>query len=507
MLSVFPDEISVVDHLAAHCLGLDEETLIRRAGAAVAEEIAKRRGPTSVMILCGGGNNGADGYAAALSLSAMGYAVQAVDVFAKGQRSEGGRAVLAEYRAVLGAPLTLDEAFEREAEIYVDALLGTGARYDLLTEEGLRILSLLQEKNAFLVAVDLPLGVDAAYGRVAKKHLAVDLTVMLSYAKLGLLSYPAREACGELVLREMGLVLPEITAQITTHLIADDEYVKNTLPKRKKNTHKGSFGRVALVAGSQKYRGAALLAAEGAARMGVGYVSLYTEETVLSFVGRRRPELLFEAAPSSALWTEEDIGCLACALSAAGAVVLGPGCGGTDGILRLAECLLRTEGAPLVLDADALNVLARSADRGRELLKNARRHVCLTPHPTELSRLTGYTTAAIQSDRMAVAMEYARETGVFLLLKGASTVITDGQTVSVNLSGSSALAKGGSGDVLAGMVGALLAQGAAPLDALRMGAYLHGRAGEALAETRSEYGVLPSELPLAVAREIKRILD
>ena len=158
-----------------------------------------------------------------------------------------------------------------------------------------------------------------------------------------------------------------------------------------------------------------------------------------------------------------------------------------------------------MLDADALNLLSSMPDRGRALLKEARRPVCLTPHPAELARLLGTTVSAVQKERMGTAMAYARETGVCLLLKGAGTILTDGEQVSVNLSGSSALAKGGSGDVLAGAVAAFLAAGALPLDALRLGAYLHGKAGETLAETRSEYGVLPSELPLAMAKEIREI--
>ena len=150
--------------------------------------------------------------------------------------------------------------------------------------------------------------------------------------------------------------------------------------------------------------------------------------------------------------------------------------------------------------------MASLEDHGRAALQGARRAVCLTPHPAELARLLGVSVATVQQNRMALAMEYARNTGVCLLLKGAATVVTDGHTVSINPSGSSALAKGGSGDVLAGAVAAFLAGGASPMDALRLGAYLHGRAGETLAVERSEYGVLPSELPLAMARELARIL-
>ena len=505
MLSLFPEHIPEVDKRALARMGLDEETLIRRAGEAVAEEVAKRRAPTSVLIFCGCGNNGADGYATALSLSARGFRVLCVDVLGKGQRSEGGAGVLAAYTALLGAPLSLKEGLAAEAEICVDAVLGSGARKEEPTGDLFAVWRYFTEKSAFKVAVDLPLGVDAAYGTLARKHLTVDLTIMLSFAKTGLLSYPAREACGELVRRGLGIDDPSLVEGLPTHLVADDEYVKNALPKRGKNSHKGSFGRVAIVAGSKKYRGAALLSAEAAARCGAGLVSLYTEESVLAFVGRKRPEFLFTALPPSSAWTEREVLSLVDDVNSASALLVGPGCDRTQGALALILSLLQREGAPLVLDADALNLLASLEDKGRTALKGAQRAVCLTPHPAELARLLGVTVSAVQEDRMAVAMAYARDTGVYLLLKGAATVLTDGKEVSLNTTGSSALAKGGSGDVLAGAVAAFLAGGAPPLDALRLAAYLHGRAGDTLAESRSEYGVLPSELPLAMAGEIAKI--
>lgn len=505
MFSVFPCYVPHIDRLAREKMGLDEETLIRRAGKAVAEEIAVRARPSRVLVFCGGGNNGADGYAAALSLADMGFCPKAVDVLDAGQRSEGGKAVLAEYTSRYGAPLSLEEGLQEEAEVCVDAVFGSGARYEALPDAAMRVMEYINATTALRVAVDVPLGADAAYGRLAPSYARAELTVMLSFAKTGLLSYPAREVCGELVTRSLGIDRPEILSQLSVNPIADDQYVKNSLPKREKNTHKGSFGRVAMVAGSAKYRGAALLAAEGAMRLGAGLVSLYTEEAVLSFVGRKRPELLFEAWPSSEAWTEEEVSLFAARLDTASAVLVGPGCDRTQGVSSLVARLLESEGPPLVLDADALNLLSSREDRGKKLLRGARRPVCLTPHPTEMARLVGKTTASVQEARISIAMEYAREMGVCLLLKGASTVVTDGECLALNLSGSDALAKGGSGDVLAGAVAALLAGGASPLDALRLGAYLHGRAGERLAETRSSYGVLPSELPLAMAEEIARI--
>ncbi len=496
MYAVLPSAIAVIDRLAIDSLGFSEETLIRKAGEAVAVEIARRRPTGRVLILCGGGNNGADGYALALSLAARGYTVRAVDAFAKGQRSPGGKAVLADYTRLIGAPLSLAEAEKEAADIYVDALLGAGA-VGAPSEAALAVAARFGEKEGFRVAVDIPTGADAALGTLAPSYFHAHLTVMLSFAKIGLFSYPAREACGELLMADLGLSLPEIMEKIHTYTILDDEYVKNYLPKREKRSHKGSFGTASLVVGSEKYMGAALLSAMGALRCGTGLVRVYSEAPVLPVLCAALPEAVLGLRP-----TEKQTALFA----DAAALLVGSGCGATEDLLSLVIALLQEEGAPLLLDADALNVLASLPDRGVSYLRQAKRPVLLTPHPKEFSRLTGKTVAQTEANRLGEAMAYAKETGTYLLLKGAATVITDGEEIALCPIATSALAKGGSGDVLAGMCAALLAQGAEPLHALALAAYLHGKAGETLARTLSDYGVLPSELPSAAAREICRLL-
>ena len=498
-----PESISFIDKEIIETLGISEEMLIRRAGAAVARAIVARYRGGEVVILCGGGNNGADGYAAALALRECGIPAVAVDALGKGQRSVGGKAVLAQYTVLCGMPKTVAELADfTHAAVVVEAVVGSGAR-GALSADALSLVAWMNDHPGMRVAVDVPMGVDADLGEVAGDALRADLTVMLSAPKRGLYSYPARDYCGELLLDTLGLpvecVLPPYVAGTAT----DADFVRDHLPKREKNSHKGRFGRVHIIAGSRRYRGAAHLCTAGACRMGAGFVTLSSDESVLQMAGRRLPELLLHSLSPIACMTGEERLLLMQATDAATAVVVGPGCGVSESLYLLVCDLLRREGAPLLLDADALGAIAAYAPDVDALFSAAARRVVLTPHPMELARLLHTDAATVQAGRIRLAMETARRWGVTLLLKGAATVVTDGDALFLNTTGGTALAKGGSGDVLAGAVGALLAQGVDPTHAAAMGAYLHGAGGDALACELSDFGVTPSDLPRAMAKAVR----
>ena len=503
-----PSLIAKIDAYAISALGISEEALIRRAGEAVAAYVDECVGSkhARILVLCGGGNNGADGYAAALSLLSRGYRVKAVDIFGKGQRSEGGRAVLDAYREVLFEPLSFAEIENERPDVIIDAIFGTGFSGEI---KGVAsdIAAWVGRTGARVFAVDVPLGVDAALGGVLPSAIRAEATVVLSFMKTGLLSYPAREYCGSLVLRDIGLDTPLVHKAFPELVDAvDDEYVRVHLPCRKEQSHKGSFGRAVLFVGSEKYPGAAALAAEAALRAGVGLLTVASEKGIVRDALSRLPEALYcPHAPFSAWGERETMNALS-SVCTANAVLVGCGSGKSEGLCRFIYALLETEGAPLVLDADAINSLAERREESLQRIREARREVLLTPHPLEFCRLFGEDMADVQANRMHACASHAKQYGVSLLLKGARSVIATEDGVFVNTTGSSALAKGGTGDVLAGLVTALLAEGASATEALRIGAYLHGRAAERLAEELSEYGVLPSSLPCQIAKEINSCL-
>ncbi len=486
MIAISPSITAEIDRAAEGLLGLSVYTLMGRAGKAVAEEVAHHIAPpATVLLLCGKQNNGGDGYAAALTLADMGYRALAVDVFGAGQASDAGKAYLAAYQAHIGEPLSLFEAIGVEASVLVDAVLGTGARLPLYGE-ALKAARFIKESTAYKIAIDLPLGVDAESGRCDECAAAADLTVSLGFFKSGLFSYPARAYIGRTVRYDLGLDTPAVRKEFSlTDRLMTEKDIPSLLPVRKENTHKGCFGHLLILAGSRRYRGAALLAAEAALRMGVGLTTLASCPEVQAASAIRTPEVILEDAPTS--------GGAALALSSGkSALLLGPGCGVSEALSEILSALLKSEGCPLVLDADALRALSDFSLL--PLLKDTKRTVILTPHPGEFARLVGLTAAEVQKDRLSLAQRFAAEYPVTLLLKGAGSIVYSEEEYSINTTGGPALSKGGSGDVLAGAVAALVASGCTPFDACRLAACLHGAAGDAALAEHSPLGVRPAEL-------------
>ena len=499
MIAISPKMTEVIDRFAEASLGIPTVRLMERAGLAVADHVAAVCPEGGrVLVLAGGGNNGGDGYAAALILAARGYRAVVCDVLSRGQRSEAGRHFLTEYERTIGTPITLEAAAAWPHDCLVDAILGTGATLPL-SEALYPAAALIESSPAYKLAVDLPLGIDAESGCVDPHAVTVDETLMLGFPKHGLYSYPARGHVGRLTVADIGLDNAEVRALIgESERLTGLADIAALLPKRAANTHKGSYGHLLLLAGSPRYRGAALMAASAALRMGAGLCTLASCEEVLSAAAVTLPELIL-----TPLCDHSDIPSLCEGKSA---VLLGPGSGVGDVTAERAFLLLSTEGAPVLFDADAINVLASA--EGREKLAEAKRRVILTPHPAEFARLIGADTATVQADRLALARRFAKEhPSVTLVLKGAATVIAEGDRFTVNVTGSPALAKGGSGDVLAGAIASLLATGLTPYDAARIGVCLHGAAGECMERRYSPLGVRPSDLPAAMAEALAGCLS
>ncbi len=271
-----------------------------------------------------------------------------------------------------------------------------------------------------------------------------------------------------------------------------DELALSLIPKRAKNTNKGDFGRVALRVGSDKYRGAAHLALEGALRGGAGYVTFVGEPSLAEELRMKFPEAIYKATLSE--------------ISPAEVLLIGCGSGTTHELFCEVAKQISLDGAPLVLDADAVNSIAKYGNA--DILLQKSREIIITPHPLEFSRLSGQSVEYINANRVECAKEFAKKYRVTLLLKGSDTVITDGETVYINPTGSSALAKAGSGDVLSGLLTALIAQSPKePLAMAALAAYLHGKAGDELEREISAYSVIPSDIPRRVGQIIKNIID
>lgn len=496
------EEMQAIDQQAIKQIGIPGVVLMENAGRAATgvfcRELEKLY-PGPVLVLAGKGNNGGDGYVMARLLAELGWQVQTL-VLGRDEDIAGDAAVMLGILQQLQQPVNFTtEARELrrsyaalEPTVIVDALLGTGLKSAL---RGLyaEVIEIINHSDASVFAVDIPSGVDGSSGQICGMAVQADLTVTFDHAKIGHGANPGAACVGRLEVVDIGIPAagrPQLKSDV---LLTDAVDAAGWLPPRPLGGHKGSFGHLLILAGSTGKTGAAALAGNAAVRGGCGLVTVGTPASVHDILESKLTEAMTSPLPDEyGFLTPEAQEHITELLVGRQALAVGPGLGQSEGLRELFEWLLVTAELPTVIDADGLNLLA-----GRlELLKQRTGPpVILTPHPGEMARLSGLSIAEIEADRYRVAVEFAAEQDVVLLLKGARTVIAapDGR-VSINGSGNDGLASGGSGDVLTGLVGSLLAQGLEPFIAASLAAWLHGRAAELVASGQGVAGMAASDL-------------
>lgn len=504
------EEMQAIDRQAIEQIGIPGVVLMENAGRAATEVFCHKFEdlyPGPVLVLAGKGNNGGDGYVMARLLAEFGWQVQTL-ILGRAEDIVGDAAVMLGILQKLEQPISfVADARElrsvfvaSEPVIIVDALFGTGLKS---TVRGLyaEAIEIINSSAAMVFAVDIPSGVDASTGQVCGMAVQADLTVSFDHAKIGHGSNPGSAFSGLLEVVDIGIPVggrPQLDSDV---LLADAEDAADWLPERPENGHKGDFGHLLLLAGSSGKTGAAALAGNAAVRGGCGLVTVGTPASVHDILEIKLTEAMTTPlADADGLISPQAQGQIAELLNGRQALAVGPGLGQSEGLVELLTWLLVATELPMVIDADGLNLLTGQL----ELLKQrSGAPVILTPHPGEMARLSGLSIAEIEDDRYQVAVEFAAEHGVVLLLKGARTVVAspDGR-VRINSSGNDGLASGGSGDVLTGVIGALLAQGLEPFTAAALAAWLHGRAAELVANGQGVAGMAASDLlcQLPVAR-------
>jgi NAD(P)H-hydrate epimerase len=470
-------ERAAIDDLAIP--GID---LMERAGAAAFAALAARwPAPARIAVLCGPGNNGGDGFVVARLAAAAG---RAVDCFVLGdpQRLRAEAATAAQRLCDAGVRLQALSDFAASAyEVVVDALFGIGLAR-ALDGEAAALVRALNESPGGRVALDIPSGLHADTGNATGSALRADLTVTFIALKRGLYTGDARDLCGEIVLATLDLPAAAYAAVPADARRLSLARLGRPLGPRARRAHKGHFGHVLVIGGDHGFAGAAHLCAEAAARSGAGLTSVATRAAHAAALVAARPELMVRAV--------EGAGDLDALLDAASVIAIGPGLGrGAWGRALLARVLAST--TPRVLDADALNLLAADEALGA-LLASA--PTVLTPHPGEAARLLGCSTAQVEADRFAAAQALCAALGCTVLLKGAGSVVhSQGALAVVIEGGNPGMASGGMGDVLTGVVAALLAQGLNPHQAAAVAGTVHAAAADAAAAD-GERGLLASDL-------------
>ncbi len=489
------------DDRAIHELGIPSAVLMENAGRTTYQilrrEFPELAGP--VAVVAGRGNNGGDGLVVARYLANDGLPVSVL-LLAEPSQLTGDARLNLEIALKLGIdvrPLTAPEALAAQepllagAALVVDAILGTGLNSEV---RGLyrQAIDLINAVPAPVLAVDLPSGLCADSGRVLGAAVRADVTVTYGWPKLGQILSPGRELAGRLWRVDISIP-PALAADCQVELAAA-AVLRELAPARPPASHKGTYGHLVILAGSPGKTGAAALAALGALRVGAGLVTVGVPASLNPILEVKLTEAMtlpLPEVPGAAVLGEAAWPAIAGFWEGKTAGALGPGLGTHPQTVRLVQELVQRAPAPLVIDADGLNALAEDLD----CLKRAGAPLILTPHPGEMGRLVGLSPAQVQADRPGTACRLARDYGVVVVLKGAQSLIAapDGR-LTVNPSGNPALATGGTGDVLTGIIGGLLAQRLSPYDAARLGVYLHGLAADRWAASQGAAGLLAAEL-------------
>lgn len=484
----------------ATALGVPTASLMANAGAALAQLAAKHLAQAGrCVVVCGPGNNGGDGFVAALRLASAGQyvVVQPLTDTSSGDAGSARDALRLAHPEVLLRPV-----FEpQRGDVVIDAIFGTGLSREPTGPfaDAITRINAWRTAGATVVSADVPSGLDADEGRGWPSVVTADHTVCFGCLKRGLAIEPGASLAGQVSVVDIGVprAALEALAGDTPVVELEEADAIRRLPPRAANTHKGTYGHVLLIAGSPGKSGAAALAGLGALRGGAGLVTVAAREDGLSDVLRHAPELMGAALGSDGgLAPADELATLQASVGKA-ALVVGPGLNRGPGTPAWLEALLGRPGVPLVLDADGLNALAGHLDA----LAAARRPVILTPHPAELARLTELTTTQVNADRLGVSTRFAVAHSCVIVLKGARTVIASPNGAAfINPTGNAGMATGGTGDVLAGLIGALCGQGLAPLDAAIVGVFAHGLAGDLAAAQHGKLGLIASDVAHALGQ-------
>lgn len=472
---------------AAKSINISLYQLMKRAGVAVFEKIQQKYADVSrILIVCGKGNNGGDGYVIARLAVKAKLEVQVVVNTQRENIQGDAKQALTELENTIiennackvifasSSPLAKNYVENYDGELIIDCLFGIGFKGSLLPADEMLIAS-INRALCYRVSVDVPSGLDANVATAGSVAIIADITVTLIAYKQGLLTGQAANYVGELYLASLGVnnALAGLTA---TQCFYQSKITLPQLPRRIANSHKGSIGTLITVGGNEGYAGAIRLCSEAALRTGSALVGVCCHKNATASL-QSRPELMAIANSAQSLMTNK-------LLAKMKAVVIGPGLGQDEWAKQLFESILLLP-AIKVLDADALQLLAKHPKQQDWIL---------TPHPGEAAALLSCSVADIEADRYSAVATIANTYGGICVLKGAGTLISDGHSIWVNNTGNAGMASGGMGDVLSGIIGSLAMQMPNLLDAARLGVYIHGRAADIIAQENGMIGMLASDL-------------
>ncbi|MDF1536610.1 MAG: NAD(P)H-hydrate dehydratase [bacterium] len=502
MKTVSPQQMREIDRLTIEEYGVPSMVLMENAGGALADEIERRfeEKRLTITVIAGPGNNGGDGMVAARHLAERGHEVVVFLAAPKAAFKGDAKAQLRILTrlglelSVLSSPASFERAFARagRSDSVIDSLFGTGLKKPV---EGpwAECVRIINSCPGLVISADIPSGLDGGTGHPHGECVTADVTVTFGLPKTGLLLYPGAHFAGEVVVVDIGIPSDVIESIGLPGQVIGSEAVNHVYRERWPDTHKGTYGHVLLCCGSTGRIGAGILASRGALRAGAGLVTLAVPASAVLYADAATPEVMVEPLPENdgGSLSSKGLTALKGLLESRDALAIGPGLSTDPEVGKLVKGVLMEVNCPAVVDADALNVLAG----GIGLLKERSAGTVLTPHPGEMARILGIDSREVQRDRIGSALKAASLSGAVVVLKGAGTVVAEpGGSYFINTTGNPGMATGGSGDVLTGMIGALLAMGHGPVESSIAAVHLHGAAGDHAAERVSEHALTASDI-------------
>lgn len=506
MILVTAETMKRLDRKASRDYGIKGIVLMENAGRAVSEAVKKEVAGASnkrVSIVCGKGNNGGDGFVSARHLKNSGFDVT-VFSFSRISGIKGDAGINARAWEKMGGPIRVistsrdvknSVSILKHSSVIVDAIFGTGLSKDV---SGVykEMIEAINKVSKPLVAIDVPSGIDATSGRILGVAIKASRTVTMAFGKPGLFVYPARDFSGHVEVADIGMPVGIFSGEDARFHLLDDSFVASVVRPRKKNTHKGTYGHTLVIGGSVGKTGAPYMAAMGAMRAGAGLSTIALPKSLDSVMSEKTVEIMTCPLPETASSALGDISIpeTVKAMKHKTSVVIGPGlgAGAFDYVSHVVEKCAEIR-IPLVIDADALNAISEDVSVLKKASKKGAR-IVITPHPGEAGRLLGVSVKEVQSDRLGFAKRLFEKTGVTVVLKGAGTIVASGEKVFINPTGNPGMASAGTGDVLSGIIGAFLSQGAPDISAACAGVYLHGLCGDEVAKRRGETGFLATDI-------------
>lgn len=507
-------EMRRLEAIAIEDYQMTSRLLMENAGRSIFDFIKDlNQNFSKVIILCGLGNNGGDGFVLARQLLNKDIPFE-LFIIGDADKIKGDSLLNLEILKKLDIDVnTIEDKYKIRSleqiidknDLIIDAILGIGIKgpvRELVSE----VIEVMNSSNNMVVSVDLPSGVDSDTATIENIAVKADATITLGLPKFGNILFPGANYNGNLTIGHVG-ISPKIADVIESKtFIITKKMIRQYIPKRIADSHKGTYGKASVVAGSRGLSGAAILTCLAALNSGVGIIELFIPESIDLIISTKVVEIITKPLKETpnGLLDLSSINTVVTGIKASDVVAIGPGCGNSNELFELVKQVIKNSEVPLVIDADGLNALAKNI----EVLSDEERKsaIVLTPHLGEMSRLINRPIEEIKKDKINIVKNFSRQYNVILVLKGARTIVglPNGE-IYININGNSGMSTAGSGDILTGLIASLIAQGVGPDKAALLGVFIHGYSGDLVANDKGEYGMLSEDIVKSIGQVFKEL--